>query len=49
MTYGGTLPTLDATSGGLVNGDTQASENALTCDLGPGELAGGHLRDHCGH
>ncbi len=34
MTYGGTYPTLDATFGGLVNGDTQASENALTVCAG---------------
>ena len=37
ITYGGALPTLTATFGGLVNGDTQASENGWPGAPRPGD------------
>ena len=48
ITYGDALPTFTATPAGLVNGDTQASENALTvCTSVPANSPAGTYAINC--
>ena len=47
MTYGGTYPTLHATYGGLVNGDTGQRERADAVHLGPGNSPAGTYGINC--